>query len=197
MTTFTLWEKPSYEWPPLRSAKGRPFVRTQSSMAATDCPVLHIARNAGRSIVRRLEAGKYWSNFGLPGVRNSTSGIVGNGGSGAKCEACCAARRAVWAASFFASCGFRRISLSKKGCSMGCPWNDSNRRPIVAYNAGSQARRDYARLLHLENQISNLEASFNARKPVRLVLALTSDNGRQFLVCVEPSIGRRPPRRPR
>ena len=85
--------------------------------------LLHNARNAGRSVVRRLDAARYWSYFGLFGVRNSTSGMVGNGGSSAKRRACRAARRAVRAASFFVASGLGRIGCSEKGCSMGCPWN--------------------------------------------------------------------------
>jgi hypothetical protein len=76
---------------------------------------LHNARNAGRCVVRRLDAARYWSYFGLFGVRNSTSGMVGNGGSSAKRRACRAARRAVRAASFFVASGLRRIGCSEKG----------------------------------------------------------------------------------
>src|SRR5262245_39160439 len=97
-------------------------------MAATAGPLLHSARSAGRSVVRRLDAGRVWSYFALPGVSSSTSGIVGSGGNGARPAACRTARRLVCAATVLRGRGLRRISCRAKGCSMRLSLNGRNNR---------------------------------------------------------------------
>jgi hypothetical protein len=93
-------------------------------------------------------------------------------------------RRAGLGGELLASCGFVG-SLSKKFHG----YSGTMAIVVRLWLAVLAPSRHYARLTHLGNGPNG--ASFNARKPVRLVLAQTSDNGQQFLVC-DLSIGRRP-----
>ena len=128
-TTASLCEKPSKQWPPLRSANGIWCNRSHSIIAATARWVLHRARSLGRNIVRRLKAASYRAKRLSFGVSSSASasGRSGRGGRGASAAAAlqpesnAGAKTAALASAFRQSRLVRIPSLRREGITSSGP----------------------------------------------------------------------------